>query len=553
MKRAKIQSSILNRLRIKSAKIRLAKKYISILKKYIRIYKIIKSRKQYYQSDTRPNINGNSNGNVLIISSTLGNLRISQIDILIKRMLDENSIKSEIHFCGGLLPICSLCEEEKIDQNVLDSKNYSCTSCNLFDSKAIEVEKNFGLIEDSVAFNDYKRYNNDINQFVDNFKSFKKKELYKNINIHEHASSTLARYYGRSIDKIDVLKNQEYNSIYLKCLISACTVAEYWHNRFGVGDIESIILNHGLYIPQGVILEVARFYGIRVSTWHLGYRKGTILIATGDTYHKTLLDPIKNDRTAEALSEDKKSEILRYLKSRRTGNQDQISFVYYSDEEDKALLKKINESTNNAFNFIVALNVSWDAQSHYKDNIYDSMEEWIAELIEIAKSFEGKANFIFRCHPAEVTGRRISRFPTSRFILDRISSSNNIYVINADDKISTYDLIDYCDAGIIYASKVGVEIACSGKELIICGESCLRNKDIGREVKHKSDLHFHIEDIVSGSRLIDKEKALKYAYHLFFKEMMSWNRLSNKNDSSSDYQVITKLLGENAIPQTTNV
>ena len=35
--------------------------------------------------------------------------------------------------------------------------------------------------------------------------------------------------------------------------------------------------------------------------------------------------------------------------------------------------------------------------------------------------------------------------------------------------------------------------------------------------------------------------------------MMSWNRLSNKNDSSSDYQVITKLLGENAIPQTTNV
>ena len=115
------------------------------------------------------------------------------------------------------------------------------------------------------------------------------------------------------------------------------------------------------------------------------------------------------------------------------------------------------------------------------------MEEWIAELIEIAKSFEGKANFIFRCHPAEVTGRRISRFPTSRFILDRISSSKNIYVINADDKISTYDLIDYCDAGIIYASKVGVEIACSGKELIICGESCLRNKDIGREVKHKSE------------------------------------------------------------------
>ena len=43
-----------------------------------------------------------------------------------------------------------------------------------------------------------------------------------------------------------------------------------------------------------------------------------------------------------------------------------------------------------------------------------------------------------------------------------------------DELISTYDLIDYCDAGIIYASKVGIEIAYAGKELIVCGNPSVK-------------------------------------------------------------------------------
>ena len=52
-----------------------------------------------------------------------------------------------------------------------------------------------------------------------------------------------------------------------------------------------IILNHGLYVPQGIILETAKKHNIPVSTWHLGYRKN-IVIAHDDTYHKTLIKPL---------------------------------------------------------------------------------------------------------------------------------------------------------------------------------------------------------------------------------------------------------------------
>ena len=52
---------------------------------------------------------------VLIASSTFGNEKISEIDLKIKRMLDEHGIKNTLFYCGGGLTACSMREEEKID------------------------------------------------------------------------------------------------------------------------------------------------------------------------------------------------------------------------------------------------------------------------------------------------------------------------------------------------------------------------------------------------------------------------------------------------------
>ena len=176
-------------------------------------------------------------------------------------------------------------------------------------------------------------------------------------------------------------------------------------------------------------------------------------------------------------------------------------------------------------------------------NTYESMEEWIDELLKLAKVYTTTANFIFRCHPAEITGKRKSRYSSASYLKQKAKDLGNVFIVKPNDKISTYDLIDYCDAGIIYASKVGIEIAYSGKELIICGEACIRSKGICREVTERGDLKLNIDSILNGEKHTNHGRATKYAYHIFFEEMMDWGRLDSKQTNENDYGVTKRLLG----------
>ena len=52
--------------------------------------------------------------------------------------------------------------------------------------------------------------------------------------------------------------------------------------------------------------------------------------------------------------------------------------------------------------FFSATNVSWDANLISKEYI-SVYGKWVDEIIDLAKFYENTANFIFRCHPAQVT------------------------------------------------------------------------------------------------------------------------------------------------------
>ena len=479
-----------------------------------------------------------SEQNIIIASTTQGNERIAAIDYKIKCMLDEKNIKNQLIFCSGGLTACSMREVEKVDLRIhkeANKINYACISCSLrLNSTEILPEK---MDKEQVIYMNYW----DAYMEATRRSGVLSKARYKDIDIHEHAKSSLVRYLGRPLKKGEEIINQSMREMYESYLKSACAVAEQWDTLISKVKPSRIILNHGLYVPQGIILEVAKKYKIPVSTWHLGYRRNTLLIAHGDTYHKTLIEPVDENYLNLPLERDKANILREYMLSRRTGENDQISFVYKDGKSKNTILNSIKSATYGKVNFLVPTNVSWDAQSHFKLNAYTSMEEWINDVIRVAGKFSEKANFIFRCHPAEVTGKRKSRYSSSEYIRKRIKRCKNIFIIRPDEQVSTYDLIDHCDAGIIYASKVGIEIAYSGKELIVCGEACIRSKGIAREVDNKTDLEAYINQIISGDKRINKQKAAKYAYHIFFEEMTRWNRLES-NQNREDDELITKRL-----------
>ena len=477
---------------------------------------------------------------VIIASTTQGNERISKIDYKLKLMLDRLNINNKIIFSAGGLTACSMREEEKGDQEVMvepERLNYACISCNI--NKDLKREESRLIDKQEVLHIDYTK------AYANAEKKLTHEDLtgnYKGINVHEHARSSTIRYLGRPLKAGEEKKDCHIKAIYYEYWKSGCAVVDQWEQLIAKEKPSHIVINHGLYIPQGIILEISKKFKIPVSTWHLGYRKNTLLIAHGDTYHKTLIEPLDAHYLDEPLTSDQQEELNSYMSTRRTGKEDQISFVYKKGKSRQVLLEVLKRKTKDKVNFLVPTNVSWDAQSHFQRNTYRSMEEWVDEIIDLAKFYENTANFIFRCHPAEVTGKRKSRYSSSNYILKKANSSNNIFVVKPDQLISTYDLIDYCDAGIIYASKVGIEIAYAGKELIVCGEACIKSKEIAREVYQKDDLKHHIDEILEGKKKMNRLKAAKYAHHIFFNVMIDWKNIEDPSDYSDDVAVFNRLM-----------
>ena len=131
--------------------------------------------------------------------------------------------------------------------------------------------------------------------------------------------------------------------------------------------------------------------------------------------------------------------------------------------------------------------MAWDAQCHYDNNQYNNMNDWILDIIKLARKYSN-TNFVFRCHPAEVNGRRVSNEKTSDFIYKNSKNLKNIYIVKSEDKYSTYKLLEESSAVIVYATKTAIEAACLGKPVLICGESFLRNKGIGLDLKNCDDI-----------------------------------------------------------------
>ena len=99
-------------------------------------------------------------------------------------------------------------------------------------------------------------------------------------------------------------------------LESALLTALALNNLFEGHTYDVVCFNHGIYVPQGIIVEACRAKNIPVVTWNPSYRKTTFIFSHGDSYHHTMIseptDVWENIEMTPALVD----KTMDYLKSR---------------------------------------------------------------------------------------------------------------------------------------------------------------------------------------------------------------------------------------------
>lgn len=283
----------------------------------------------------------------------------------------------------------------------------------------------------------------------------------------------------------------------------------------------STVLTHGIYVPWGLIAEVARREGVHVSAWNVAYRKRRFIFSHDDTYHHTLMHEPPERWEDRALLPAQEHELMQYLASRREGLFDWIVFhrATQQDAEDAARRAGIDRAKP-----VVGLltNVSWDAQLHYPANAFPNMLEW---LVQTCRYFESRPDLqlLIRVHPAELSGFPPSRQPILSELRKHVPAlPANVIVVPPESELSTYALMSLCNAVVIYGTKMGVELTSVGLPVIVAGEAWIRNKGITHDARSPEEYFALLDALPFAGRLEGAQlaRARQYAYHFFFNRMI---------------------------------
>ena len=337
------------------------------------------------------------------------------------------------------------------------------------------------------------------------------------LSVGEHALAGALRYFAKG-----TLDGEPHGEAVLRRYLAASLLSVRVAERLlETGTFEAWVFNHGIYVPQGLIGEVARSRGVRVVNWNPAYRKKCFIFSHGDTYHHTLMNEPTTEWEDLVWTQALDERLMAYLKSRWHGSQDWIWFHERPITDGDAIRRQLGIDPGKPLIGMLT-NVIWDAQLHYPANAFSNMIEWALKTIDYFKD-RPDLQLVIRVHPAEITGG----VPSRQRMVDVVREAfprlpQNVLVIPPDSRISTYALMSMCDSVVIYGTKTGVELTSLGTPVIVAGEAWIRNKGISRDVSSPEEYFRLLDTLPAGKRLDEaaQVRARKYAFHFFFRRMI---------------------------------
>ena len=335
--------------------------------------------------------------------------------------------------------------------------------------------------------------------------------------IGEHAWAGALRFFA-----VGSLEGQPAGEAVLRRYLEAALLTAFASRRLLRAErFSTVVLTHGIYVPWGILGEVARREGVHVVTWNVAYRKRRFIFSHDDTYHHTLMTEPRDQWEQRELTPAQDRELTKYLSSRRDGLFDWIVFHQPQRRDPEEIARQIGLDRSKPVIGLLT-NVTWDAQLHYPTNAFPDMLEWLVQTCEYFAT-RPDLQLLIRVHPAEISGFPPSRQPVLPELRTRLPQlAPNIVVVPPESDMSTYALMSLCNAAIIYGTKMGVELTSVGLPVIVAGEAWIRSKGLTRDASTPAEYFRLLAELPFRSRVDGDQlaRARRYAYHFFFNRMI---------------------------------
>jgi hypothetical protein len=354
------------------------------------------------------------------------------------------------------------------------------------------------------------------------------------VRVGMHARSGTLRYFASGT----LEKEPDAEPVRRRYLAAALMATKALDKLLREERYDVCVAHHGLYIPQGLLVDLCRQHDVRLVTWNIAYRAGSFIFSHDDTYHFTLMNEAVSSWESLSWGPGQQQALDGYMRARATGAMDWVSYQDGTGQSIDWLTDQLgitfDKPTVSAFT-----NVLWDAQVFYQSNAFPSMLDWLFETVRYFAQ-RSDIQLVIRVHPAEIQNAVKSRQTVvAELARAFVTLPPNVLVIPPDVRVNSYALAKRSNAAIIYGTKMGIELAYLGIPTIVAGESWARNKGFTLDATSRAD-YLALLDRLPLSHGLDEaalQRAARYAFHFFFRRTIPLEFLTVKKGAWPPFRV----------------
>lgn len=320
--------------------------------------------------------------------------------------------------------------------------------------------------------------------------------------------------YTLQIEEVDTAW-PTYQFRYKRNLEAAQSVLDYL--RTNKPDV--VVVPNGTILEFGIVYRIAKYLKIPVVTYEFSDQKEAVWLGQNAEIMRQDTSTMWESWKDSKLSREQLSRIQALFESRQQAKTNENFTRQWQSlpSQGSASVREALKLDNRPV-VLLATNVLGDSLTLGRQVFSKTMAEWVSRTIQY---FIGRPDvqLVIRIHPGEILTREYSMVDVVKQTLPELPEY--IHVIEPQEKINTYDLIDIADIGLVYTTTVGLEMTLKGIPVIVAGKTHYRERGFTFDpfswVEYFKLLGTMLEK--PKSFRLPKEKvnlAWKYAYHFFY-------------------------------------
>lgn len=470
---------------------------------------------------------------VLLATGSGHDPRTQQVERLMATALVARGVEVHVLRCDGILPACGACRAESFG-NVAGFVEHGpgasrCTPC-------------FGAVQQAMRqsgarlhrFSDY-LHPADVAAAEDIAATLPAQEMsrfeYAGLPVGGFAMAAATAFFDRPhLGNPSLSRSPDDEGAERRYLAAAILTVTATARCLQGHEVDTIVSHHSTPLPQRLMLSVCRQQMRRIVGWWSAHRRDCIMLGERGLNVQLAAEPAAAWEHIP-LSASMGRQLDACLESRSSGTGDWLARGRVSMQDADASLVRLGINSRRPL-IGLAPSLHWEATTDDPDAPFATGRELVFATIDYF-AHRPELQLLVRIHPHQ---GGVSRLAEALIAARYPVLPPNVTVVGGEDPVSTYAVMERCNAVVVSNSTLGLELAATGVPVIVAGDGWMGRKGFTMDAASPAAYVNLLNQLPLSARASSAtvERARRCAYHFFFRHMLPLTHMSGESDHHMD-------------------